>query len=53
MVLGLIKRAGAFYTVGSEKIQGKEKLYSLLRENDKLRSDLEHQIQNKIKQIRI
>jgi len=53
MSLWLITRAGAFYTIWNEKVQGKEKLYSLLKANTELRSNLEKQIQNKIKQIRI
>jgi hypothetical protein len=53
MILGLITRAGAFYTLGNEKVQGKERLYNLLKESDKLRQDLEQQIQSKIKQIRM
>ncbi len=53
MMLGLITRSGAFYTLWDQKIQGKEKLYSLLKEDDKTREQLEQQIQNKIKAIRI
>jgi hypothetical protein len=49
----LIQRSGAFYSVGDQKVQGKEKLYNLLKEDTKLREELEKQIQTKIKQIRL
>gem|GEM_PF-1544830 len=45
-------RAGAFYTVGNKKVQGKEKFVTLLQEDDKLRSALEKDIQARIKEMR-
>ena len=39
--------------VEDKKVQGKENLYQLLREDSQFRQDLEHQIQQKIKAIRI
>jgi len=51
--LGAIARSGAFYTIGSEKIQGKERLGEYLLKDTKLRQDLEKHIQTKIKQMRM
>jgi recombination protein RecA len=51
--LGLITRSWSYYTIGDKKVQGKENLYQLLREDSQFRQDLEHQIQQKIKAIRI
>ena len=53
MFFGFITRSWAFYTLGDQKVQGKEKLYSLIKENDQIRESLEKEIQNKIKAIRI
>ena len=36
LVLKLISKAGAFYTVGSEKVQGKEKLAKYLDSEEKI-----------------
>ncbi len=52
MILKLITRAGAFYTVEWQKVQWKEKLEKLLDENKELREKLEKQIQSKIKDMR-
>ena len=41
LVLKLISKAGAFYTVGSEKVQGKEKLAKYLDSEENIRSNLE------------
>ena len=53
LVLKLISKAGAFYTVGSEKVQGKEKLAKYLDSEEKIRSNLEKEIQAKIKDMRM
>ncbi len=53
LMLGLIQRSGAFYTVLDQKVQWKEKLYNLLTEKEDIRQNLEQQIQQKIKAIRI
>ena len=53
LMLGLIQRSGAFYSLLDQKVQWKEKLYNLLAENENIRNQLEHQIQQKIKAIRI
>jgi recombination protein RecA len=52
-VLKLIERAGAFYTIGDQKVQGKEKLLEYLQSDDKVRTDLEKNIQSKIKEMRL
>jgi hypothetical protein len=51
-ILNLVSRSWAFYTVGAQKIQGKEKFVQLLQEDDKLRASLEKDIQAKIKEMR-
>lgn len=53
LAYGLITRAGAFYTCGAQKLQGKDKLVAYLLENEKILTDLEIDIQNKIKEIRM
>jgi len=53
LVLWLINRAGAFYTIADEKFQGKDKAAAYLVENPDLRDSLESQIQEKIKEIRL
>lgn len=54
-ILGLIVKGGAFYTVPGkkEKIQGKDRLLEMLKQDDKLMSSLNTDIQNKIKEIRL
>lgn len=54
-VLGLISKSGAFYTVPGkkDKVQGKDKLLEVLREDEKLFASLNTDIQNKIKEIRL
>ena len=49
----LILKAGAFYTLGSEKLQGKEKLAKYLEGEEKIRANLEKEIQSKIKDMRM
>jgi recombination protein RecA len=48
----LITRAGAFYTCGEHKLQGKDRLVAHLLEHEDVLADLEKDIQNKIKEIR-
>lgn len=52
-ILKLISRSGAFYTVWSQKIQWKDKLSQILMTDEKMRSNLEKEIQNKIKEMRM
>jgi len=52
MILNLITRSWAFYTIGDQKIQWKEKFSKYLIENVKVREKLEKQIQQKIKEMR-
>lgn len=52
-ILSLITRAGAFYTVGDQKVQGKEKLIQLLESDEKLRASIEKDVQTKIKEMRM
>lgn len=51
-ILNLVTRSGAFYTVGNQKVQGKEKFVALLQEDDKLKWALEKDIQARIKEMR-
>jgi len=53
LLFGLITKAGAFYTLGKEKYQGRDRAVAALKKDDKLRASLETDIQNNIKQIRI
>ncbi|HKL44276.1 MAG TPA: recombinase RecA [Candidatus Absconditabacterales bacterium] len=52
LILQLVNRAGAFYSIGDKKAQGKEKLIKMLIEDKKLLDKLEKDIQNQIKDIR-
>jgi len=49
----LITRAGAFYTCGEQKVQGKDNLVTYLVNNPEITAALEVDIQNKIKEIRM
>ncbi|HPC34747.1 MAG TPA: recombinase RecA, partial [Candidatus Absconditabacterales bacterium] len=40
IILKLITRAGAFYSIGDKKVQGKEKLIELLNEDKKVLENL-------------
>lgn len=51
-ILNLVTRSWAFYTVGNQKVQWKEKFITLLQEDDKLKSALEKDIQARIKEMR-
>ena len=52
-ILKLVSRSWAFYTIGSQKVQWKEKLVQLLETDEKLRNSIEKDIQGKIKEIRM
>jgi recombination protein RecA len=52
-VLKLVDRAGAFYTFGKQKFQGKEKFVAALDSDEKTRKNIEKDIQNKIKEMRM
>ncbi len=52
LILQLISRAWAFYSIGSKKAQWKEKLIQMLLEDKKVLDNLEKDIQNQIKDIR-
>lgn len=52
-ILKLVNKAGAFYTIGDKKVQGKEKLAQLLSTDEKMKKNLEQDIQNKIKEMRM
>lgn len=52
LILDLVKRAGAFYSIGTKKAQWKEKFMQLLLGDKKLLGNLEKDIQNNIKDMR-
>ena len=52
VLLKLISKAGAFYTIGSQKLQGKEKLAQYLQSDSKVLSDLQKKIEANIKDMR-
>lgn len=52
-VLKLVNRSWAFYTFGSQKFQGKEKFVAALDSDEKTRKNIEKDIQNKIKEMRM
>ena len=52
LILKLINRAGAFYSIGTKKAQWKEKFIQILTEDQELLDNLEKDIQNQIKDIR-
>lgn len=51
--LKLVDRAGAFYTFGKQKFQGKEKFIAALDSDPKTRASIEKDIQNKVKEMRM
>lgn len=53
LLLGAIERSGAFYTLGDQKVQGKDNLVDYLRENEEIKNDLEHKIMLEIKEMRM
>lgn len=52
-ILKIAVRSWAFYTIGNQKVQWKEKLVQLLETDEKLRTTIEKDIQNKIKEMRM
>lgn len=52
-MLELVTRAGAFYTIGDKKVQGKDNLVKVLGEDETMRADLEHQVVMAIKEMRM
>lgn len=52
-ILKLVSRSWAFYTIGSQKVQWKEKLIQLLEADEKIRNSIEKDIQANIKEIRM
>lgn len=52
IMLKLISRAWAFYSIGDKKVQWKEKLIDLLNEDKKLLENMEKDIQKNIKDMR-
>ncbi|HRU50248.1 MAG TPA: recombinase RecA [Candidatus Absconditabacterales bacterium] len=52
IILKLITRAGAFYSIGDKKVQGKEKLIELLNEDKKVLENLKKDIEKNIKDMR-
>lgn len=52
LILNLVTRAWAFYSIGNKKAQGKEKFVQLLLEDEKLLKNLETDIKNNIKDMR-
>ena len=53
LILKLVTKAWAFYTLWNEKFQWKEKLCKYLEWDEKARSAVEKQIQEKIKDMRL
>lgn len=53
LLLELVSRAGAFYTINDQKVQGRENLVRLLLEDEKLRTQLEHEVVMAIKDMRM
>jgi recombination protein RecA len=51
IVHGLITKAGAFFKVGDQNIQGREGTKKYLKENPKIAKDLKDQIWKKVKEI--
>lgn len=52
IILKLINRSWAFYTINNQKVQWKEKLVQLLESDEKSLKAIEKDIQNKIKDMR-
>ena len=52
IILKLISRAWAFYSIGDKKVQWKEKLIDILNEDKKLLENMEKDIQKNIKDMR-
>jgi hypothetical protein len=52
LLLKLITRAGAFYTLDDQKFQGRDNLIAYLAGDEAKRTQLEHHIQKTIKAMR-
>lgn len=52
LLLKLVSRSGAFYTLGSQKYQGKEKLAQFLETDEKVLTDIKKKIEANIKDMR-
>lgn len=50
--LNIIEKAGAFYTIDSQKFQWKEKAANYIRENEKIMDELDKKIKENIEQVR-
>ncbi len=53
LLFQLVTRSGAFYTIGKEKVQGRENLAAFILGNEKVRKELEQEIQKRIKEMRM
>jgi recombination protein RecA len=53
ILLEVISRAWAFYTIGDQKVQGKDNLVKLLGQDEKMRTELEHTVVMAIKEMRM
>ncbi len=53
VLLKLITKAGAFYTLGDQKFQGKEKLSQFLESDSKALSEISKKIEGAIKEMRM
>lgn len=53
IILNLISRSGAFYSIWDQKVQWKEKLNRLLVEDSKVREKIESQIKDQINKMRM
>lgn len=53
LILNLINRAGAYYSINDQKFQGKEKLLEYVNSDDKIKERLLKEIENKIKDMRL
>lgn len=53
ILLELVTRAWAFYTIGEQKVQGRENLVQLVGENETMKQTLEHDVIMAIKDMRM
>lgn len=53
MILNLVTRSWAFYSIWDQKVQGKEKFSQLLNSDERLKNKLEKEIQQKVKEMRM
>jgi hypothetical protein len=52
VLLKMITKGGAFYTIGTQKLQGKEKLAQYLESDEKVMTELTKKIEGAIKDMR-